>query len=145
MSKIRGTRQDEFFENIRDLVDLEIGAFDKLGIKEEDSLASLRWVFNALDIVEHGQGATPEALVNLQSRLAVATDLVCNASRGLLRRAFDGVVSLKGIRIISGASVAGANVAVAHFDFGVISWKSLSAGYFVMKADIEGLIKLLGG
>jgi hypothetical protein len=144
LSKYRD-QQNEFFENMRDLVDLEIGAFEKLGIKEEDSLASIGWVYNALDIVEHGQDPTPEALANLQSRLAVATDLVCNASRGILRRAFDGVVSLKGLRIISGASVAGVNVAVAHFDFGVISWKSLSAGYFVMKADIDSLIKLLGG
>jgi hypothetical protein len=143
LSKYR-EQQDEFFGNIRELVDLEIGAFEKLGIKEEESVASLRWVYNALDILKPGQGVTPEALVNLQNRLAIATKLVCDASRGPLRRAFDGVVSLKGIRIISGAAVAGANVAVAHFDFGVVSWKSLAAGYLVMKDDVEGLIKLLG-
>jgi hypothetical protein len=137
-------KQGQLFESIRDLVDLEIGAFEKLKIKEEDSLASLRWVYNALDIVEPVQGATPKALENLQNRLVIATDLVCKASKGVLRRAFDGVVSLKGIRIIAGAAVAGANVAVAHFDLGVVSWHSLTAGYLVMTNDVESIIKLLG-
>jgi hypothetical protein len=138
-------QQGEFLENIRAFIDLEIGAFEKLGIKEEDSRAPLGWVYNALDIAEREPGPTPEALANLQNRLAVATDLVCGASHGPLRRAFDAVISLKGLRIISGASVAGANVAVAHFDFGVVSWKSLAAGYMVMKDDVDGLIKIFGG
>jgi hypothetical protein len=138
--------QDQFFTSIRQLIDLEIGAFRKLKIKDKDSIPSISWVYNALDIVRPPKGEpTPESLTNLQNRLATAASLVCKASKGKLRRAIDGVVSLKGIRIISGATVASENLAVAHFDFGILSWKSVYAGYMVMTSDVDGLIKLLDG
>jgi hypothetical protein len=138
--------QNQFFEGIRDLVDLEVGAFEKLGIAEADSLASLRWVYNAIEIANSKDDVpTPEALANLQNRLGVAAKLVCEASKGKLRRAVEGVMSLTGARIFAGATIMGVNVAVAHADFGVVSWKSLGAGYLVMKDDVEKLVKLLGG
>src|SRR2546427_2502391 len=44
--------QQELFKDIRSLIDLEIGAFAKLGISEKDSSGPLEWVYNALDIVQ---------------------------------------------------------------------------------------------
>jgi hypothetical protein len=138
-------REAEFFGNIRQLIEQEELVFAKLGIDQNRSADVIAQAYAALRIVSEYEDPSPSSLANLRNRITYAQKLVCEASKGPVRRTLDHYMGFKGARILAGAAVGGANAAVMLLDQGGLSWVSVKAGYHVMKGDVEGLMKLFEG
>lgn len=135
--------ESEFFGCIGRLLEQEEAVFKKLGIDETTNSDILGHAYSALRIVGEYDDPSRDAIANLHDRLKQVTDLVCQASRGPLRRVSDKLIGYKGALMLAGATVGGANVAIAIIDQGALSWASLKAGYLIMKGEVGDLLDIL--
>jgi hypothetical protein len=140
----RRSYDKEFLNNVRLLIDMEAQVFASLGIDESRSGPILSAVYGGLRLSEMGDDPVPDALAAVRRSLEDATKLVCKESTGLLGQATSWVLSWRGARVLAGAAVVGANIAVAHFDLGAVSHISVKVGAVIMKGDLGGIIDLLG-
>ena len=132
----------ELLRSIGRLLDAEARIFGQLGIDSSRTDKVLGYVYGGLDILRTQlTEPTPAALANLRDRLDEATNLVCDETKGPIRRAFEWTVSWKGARVLAGAAIGGGNIASAlTTDLGAVSWASLAIGVSVMKGDVDGII-----
>jgi len=136
----------EVFSNLERLIEQETEVFRRLDIEDERSRGVIAQTYDAFTIVYEYENPSPAALNNLRYRLSHATELICAASKGPLKRTFDKLSGNKGARIFAGSAVSTASVLVAVMgEGGILSWASLKAGYNVMRGDVEGLIDVLKG
>ena len=133
------------FNKIEELLADEERALERLRIDPATTSEVLAYTYDALEVLKTQPTPTPGAVQNLRDRVRRAADLICAAKDGPLQRAFGRLVSLKGLRIVGGLTVAGANVAWAYHDpsTGLIAWKSVKAGWAVVRGEADELIKIL--
>lgn len=132
--------------DIRPLLLAEERIFARLGIDDARAREALGHAFGGLDLLGPDLPDPRRALGNLRDSIRVAADRVCAVRGTPLRQARDWVLSWKGLRVLAGAAVAGANVAVAFTaDGGVVSWQSVKVGVAVMRGDVDNLIRLMAG
>jgi hypothetical protein len=140
------SQEREIFSNLEQLIEQEAAVFRRLGFDAARSRDVISQTYDAFTIIREYEDPSPAALNNLRDRLLRATELICEASRNPLQRAYEKVLCWKGARILAGGAVGAANVLVAVMgESGVLSWASLKAGYNVMKGDVDGLLDVLEG
>jgi hypothetical protein len=98
-----------------DFIDLEGAVLARLGVDTSVSEPILADVYGMVSLTQHvPSDLTAKGLERLRGDVQKAADIICENSHGPVRRAVDWVFSVKGLRILGGATVASANFAMIH-------------------------------
>jgi hypothetical protein len=130
--------------NIQQLLEDEEDAFERLKISPATTSEVLSQTYGALGILRELPVPSQAGVGNLRDRVRRATELICSAKDGRMQRAFARVVSRKGLGIVGGLTVAGANVALAIYEPGSskIAWTSVKAGAAIASGHAAGIIQI---
>ena len=145
LQRYRG-QETALLPNVQRLIEQEAAICSRLKVDKNTSRDIVALTYDAFALLgtQQQEDPSPAGFRNLRDRLTTATDLICKASRGAIKRTFDKLIGRKGARILAGGAIATANVFIAIYaDGGAISWVSLKVAYNVMKGDVEGLIDVL--
>jgi hypothetical protein len=131
--------------NLPQLIEDEESIFERLGIDRDRSTPILRDVYGGVNLTTNTENPTPDSLKVLQERLDKARELVCKCSRGPIARGRDWLLSWRGLPVLAGTAIVGANVAVMIFPPHVhhISWVSVKTGVKVARGNVDAIIDMM--
>ena len=110
--------QDGFkavLDELVEFIDLEGAVLSRLGIDGAVSEPILADIYGMIALTQYApRDLTVAGLERLKEDVEKAAAIICENSKGPVRRAVDWVFSVKGLRILGGATVTAANFAVLH-------------------------------
>lgn len=142
-----GKGADELVKSVRPLLEAEASIFAQLGIDHSDAGAILANVYGGFRVARAlDADLSPDGIKLVQDQFNSATHLICDASRGPIRGAFDFVLSKKGAMVIGGVGLGAANLwhAVTPGGHPQTATASLKVAGSIINGDLSGILELFG-